>query len=83
MQLNAHDKTNSPIFIAFTVSCIYVSCLFIDREKQETQNTLRTALKKAKEKELWIIVLCRVFVSLVTSSEEPASSTYSRTASIF
>ena len=31
----------SPIFNAFTVRRIYVSCLFIDTDKQETKHTLR------------------------------------------
>ena len=43
----------SPIFSAFTITCIYVSCLCIDADKQETKNTLRQQrFQKAKEKGL-------------------------------
>ena len=31
----------SLVFSAFTIRCIYVSCVFIDTDKQETKNTLR------------------------------------------
>ena len=34
VQLNEQDKGISPVFSAFTVRGIYVSCLFIDTDKQ-------------------------------------------------
>ena len=43
----------SPILSAFTITCIYVSCLRIDADKQEIKNTLRQQrFQTAKEKGL-------------------------------
>ena len=33
----------SPIFSTFIIRCVYVSCLSVDKDKQETKNTHVTA----------------------------------------